>query len=238
MPESEHLLDHLAEDLAAASLALARAFAHGATLWCTAPAWPSHAQHVAVEFVHPVIVGKRAFPAVAVPGHDLVNALRTLARAGDVLLAIGAGDDEQVSSAMRRSQAWGLRTIWIGAGHGNRPRPGSSDYVLWLPGEEQTAPFSGDFVLLYHLLWELTHVAFEHPGLLSTATETCDDEVCITCSDEGRLAEVVYATAGGTMIVRTPAGEEEVDATLVDGASIGDLVLVHANSAVAVVEPA
>ena len=45
-------------DLAAAALALARRFAAGATLWCVAPAWPSHARHVAVEFVHPVIVGR------------------------------------------------------------------------------------------------------------------------------------------------------------------------------------
>ena len=26
---------------------------------------------------------------------------------------------------------------------------------------------SGDLVMLYHLLWELTHVVFEHPGLLT-----------------------------------------------------------------------
>jgi len=229
--------EHLSEDLAAASFALARAFAHGATLWCIAPTWPSHAQHVAVEFVHPVVVGKRALPAAAVPGHDLVGSLRTLARAGDVLLAVGAGDDEQVQSAMRRSQAWGLLTIWIGAGDDNRPRPGSSDFVLWLPEDERLAPFSGDFVLVYHLLWELAHVAFEHPGLLETPAEP-EAPACITCSDEGRLAEVVRTVPGDTMIVRTAAGEEEVDATLVDGATVGDLVLVHASSAVAVVETA
>ena len=53
-------------DLARAALALARRFAAGATMWCLAPAWPEHARHVAVEFVHPVIVGKRALPAVSV----------------------------------------------------------------------------------------------------------------------------------------------------------------------------
>ena len=48
------------------------------------------------------------------------------------------------------------------------------------------------FVRLYHMLWELCHVCFEHPGLLKApAAEECTDEVCITCSDEGRLAEVV-----------------------------------------------
>ncbi|MBA3302725.1 MAG: hydrogenase assembly protein HupF, partial [Acidimicrobiia bacterium] len=68
---SQHLdpngaLGPLAVDLAATALSLARRFAAGATLWCWAPGADQHARHVAVEFVHPVIVGKRALPAVAV----------------------------------------------------------------------------------------------------------------------------------------------------------------------------
>ena len=62
-------------------LALARRFAAGATMWCLAPAWPEHARHVAVEFVHPVIVGKRALPAVSVVDPDPVAALRATASA-------------------------------------------------------------------------------------------------------------------------------------------------------------
>ena len=72
--------------LAAAALLLARRFAAGATMWCVAPGAPEHARHVAVEFVHPVIVGKRALPAVAVAGPEPVAALRAAARAGDVVL--------------------------------------------------------------------------------------------------------------------------------------------------------
>ena len=55
--------DEVAEGLALASLALARRCHAGAVLWCLAPRWPAHARHLAVEFVHPVIVGKRAVPA-------------------------------------------------------------------------------------------------------------------------------------------------------------------------------
>ena len=65
------------ERLARAAFDLARRFASGATMWCVAPEWPEHARHVAVEFVHPVIVGKRALPAVAIEGRDPVAALRT-----------------------------------------------------------------------------------------------------------------------------------------------------------------
>ena len=79
-----------AEDLAASALALARRFAAGATMWCVAREWPSHGRHVAVEFVHPVIVGKKALPAVNVEGVDTASTLRLLARPGDVLLAVSS----------------------------------------------------------------------------------------------------------------------------------------------------
>ena len=36
-------------------------------------------------------------------------------------------------------------------------------------------PATGRFVLLYHLLWELTHVCFEHPGLLKPPDEECTE---------------------------------------------------------------
>ena len=76
-----------AEDLAPAALALARRFAAGATMWCVAPQWPAHGRHVAVEFVHPVIVGKRALPAVSIDGPDGGRVRpRCSSRPGDVLL--------------------------------------------------------------------------------------------------------------------------------------------------------
>ena len=60
--------DATAEGLAVAALDLARRFHAGATLWCLSPRWPSHARHLSVEFVHPVIVGTRALPARSVEG--------------------------------------------------------------------------------------------------------------------------------------------------------------------------
>ena len=66
----------LAADLAATSFSLAKRFAAGATMWCIAPGWEPHALHIAVEFIHPVIVGKRALPAVAITGPDVVDVVR------------------------------------------------------------------------------------------------------------------------------------------------------------------
>jgi hydrogenase maturation factor len=219
----------LSEDLARAALTLARRFAAGATMWCVAPTWPSHGRHVAVEFVHPVIVGKRALPAISVDGAEAGEYLRLLARPGDMLLVASTADDACARDLLSRAGAWGLTRVWIGAG----PRPVGSDaeHVIWTTGvAPAVAARSGDLVLLYHLLWELTHVVFEHPGLL-TEVSGCTDEVCITCSDEGRVAEVRAVLPDGRVDVMVGGRSETVDASLVDPVAPGDLLLVHAGVA-------
>jgi hypothetical protein len=223
------------DDLARAALLLARRFAHGATMWCLAPAWPEHGRHVAVEFVHPVIMGKRALPAVHVDSPEPLGVLRAVARPGDVLLAVSSAGSAPVQAAMRRAGAWGLSSLWLGAGA--RPPTGAADHVLFVEDPDGAARFDGRVVLLYHLLWELTHVCFEHAGLLDEPDDpACDDDVCTTCSDEGRLAEVVTVADGHEACVRTARGREVVDTTIVGPLDPGDLVLVHAGAAIAVVE--
>ena len=168
---------------------------------------------------------------------DPVAQARVATRPGDVILAVASADDPQVREVMRRAPAWGADTIWIG--FGPRPQAGSADHVLWVPSDDPMVPATGRFVLLYHLLWELTHVCFEHPGLLTEkaedcADEDCADEVCVTCSDEGRLGEVVLPpeSAFTSALVRTATGEEAVDVTLVGEVAANDLLLVHAGTAI------
>jgi hypothetical protein len=209
----------LAGDLALAAMGTARAFAAGATLWAVAPGWEPHAHHIAVEFVHPVVVGTRALPAVAVVGSGLVAQARVCVRPGDLMVLVASADDPAARDLIRRAPAWGVTTIWIGAGA--RPAAGSADHVA-----------TGAFVQLYHLLWELTHVCFEHPGLLGA--EACAGEVCVTCSDEGRPGEVVSVTSQSSARVRTATGVVDCDTTLVAPVRPGDLVLVHAGLAIAV----
>jgi hypothetical protein len=223
-----------AEDLAPAALALARRFAAGATLWCVAPQWPAHARHVAVEFVHPVIVGKRALPAVSIDGPGAAESVRLLSRPGDLLLCIGTATDPVLRDLVTRAGTWGLTSLWLGTG----PRPGRvgldavADHVVWREGGEPArAAYSGDLVLLYHLLWELTHIVFEHPGLLNQDAES-SAEICVTCSDEGRVAEVRALLAEGRVEVVAGGQAEQIDGRLIDGLRPGDLVLVHAGVAV------
>lgn len=199
-------------------------------MWCIAPTFSPHAQHIAVEFVHPVVVGKPALPAVALSGSDLTGQVRVSARAGDVVIAVAGATDPDVGAVMRRAPAWGVMTIWIG--NGDRPSHGAADHVLWLDDPDPRLPATGDFVLMYHLLWELTHVCFEHPGLLTPPSPECTDEVCITCSDEGRLAEVVSTEPDEMASVRTATGTETVATILTGPLTRGDLVLVHAGMAI------
>src|SRR5438105_7937500 len=222
-------------DLAVAALALARRFSAGATMWCVAPSWPQHARHVAVEFVHPVIVGKRALPAVAVTGPQPVGELRSVVRAGDMLCAISTVDEPVVVDALRRAPAWGLETLWMG--WGRRPPSGAAGHVLFVADRDGYAPYDGSLVLRYHVLWELAHVCFEHPGLVRPRGASDDaPDACITCADEGRVGEVVAGIAAGDAMVRPARGLEWVDWTGGGPGHTGDLLLVHAGAAIALLD--
>ncbi len=72
---AERFFSGEADRLAALCREMAERFARGGRLLaCGASAadW-SDARHVAVEFVHPVIVGKRALPALALPAEDVAR---------------------------------------------------------------------------------------------------------------------------------------------------------------------
>jgi D-sedoheptulose 7-phosphate isomerase len=118
--------------------------------------YTTDAQHVSVEFVHPVIVGKRALPAL-----DLSLAfepwLKTLVQADDMVMGFGPpeGDPE----------------IWAALDAARQRRA----MTFALPGVEGSyvAPFTTEdpFIhqelieVLYHTLWETVHVFFEHREL-------------------------------------------------------------------------
>lgn len=218
----------LADELAAAALALARWFSAGATLWCVAPRWEQHAQHIALEFLHPVVAGNRTLPAAALTGPALVDTARVSARTGDILLAVAASDEAEVRALVDRGPAWGVHTIWIGSGP--RPHTGAADHLLWLDDPDPRIPSQGDFVLLYHLLWELTLRCFDYPALVRPDAEP--EGAAAVSPDLGLLGEVVTPLGDGTARIRTALGTETVTTTFVEPVRRGDLVLVHAGMAV------
>ncbi len=123
----------------------------------------SDARHVAVEFVHPVIVGKRALPALGLTrdAGPLPLQVELAARPDDVVLAFGGdGGDEgarEVRAALAAARARGCLTVaFTAAGAEWEFVPPDADPFV---RQELVETF-------YHVLWELVHVFFEHPGLL------------------------------------------------------------------------
>jgi D-sedoheptulose 7-phosphate isomerase len=140
------------------------------------------AQHVAVEFVHPVIVGKRALPAISlttdvatvtgVAARDgmaaiFAHQIRYLAAPEDIALGICSdGDDESVAAGLAAARARGLLTIALTGGDGGLiVRDGLAEHVLTAPATDPRIVKELQ-VTIYHVLWELVHVFFEQPGVL------------------------------------------------------------------------
>jgi D-sedoheptulose 7-phosphate isomerase len=125
----------------------------------------SDVRHVAVEFVHPVIVGKRALPAVGLAGESapLLAELDLLAEPADIVVAFGEpGDGPALGEALALARARGCLTIAFA--------PLGAEWELEPPSDD---PFVRQEVVetAYHVLWELVHVFFEHRGLLEGRTE-------------------------------------------------------------------
>ena len=104
------------ERLARLCHAMAERFARGGRLIASgrSPTARSDARHVAVEFVHPVIVGKRALPAIglAAEGGSLPSQIELLVRPDDIVIAFGAGSDaDDAASVVQAARVRGCLTI-------------------------------------------------------------------------------------------------------------------------------
>jgi D-sedoheptulose 7-phosphate isomerase len=141
------------------------------------------AQHVAVEFVHPVIVGKRALPALSLTSDVatltgmaadngmatiFAHQLRYLAQPADIALGISAdGNCASVLSGMLTGRELGMLTIALVGGDGGAIAACPAvDHVL-IARSTDPRIVKEIQVTCYHVLWELVHVFFEQPGVLS-----------------------------------------------------------------------
>ncbi|MBV9537033.1 MAG: SIS domain-containing protein [Solirubrobacterales bacterium] len=160
---NERFFGEEAERTARLCHAMAERFARGGRLVAlgSSPAARSDVRHVAVEFVHPVIVGKRALPAIglAQEGGALALQARLLMRRDDIVIAYGAQDgDAELLRALAWARDLGCLTVSYARGSG-------AEWEFEPPSED---PFVRQELAEthYHVLWELVHVFFEHRGLL------------------------------------------------------------------------
>jgi D-sedoheptulose 7-phosphate isomerase len=161
-----------------------RLVAFGDTVWAR-----SDVRHVAVEFVHPVIVGKRALPAIGLSreGGELADQVELVAEPDDIAIAYGPCTGDALAVAAGR----GCLTVAFS--------PSGAEWELVPPVED---PFVAQEVAetAYHLLWELVHVFFEHRGLL-----------------EGREARTVHDTGASSFLYPFLAeGETDLEAVVDD----------------------
>ena len=118
--------------------------------------YATDAQHVSVEFVHPVIVGKRALPAL-----DLSTAfqpwLNAILTPDDIVMGFGPPQgDPDVCAALASAHSRHAMTFAL-------PGPDGS-YTLRAVTQD---PFMHQELIeiFYHTLWETVHVFFEHREL-------------------------------------------------------------------------
>jgi D-sedoheptulose 7-phosphate isomerase len=118
--------------------------------------YATDAQHVSVEFVHPVIVGKRALPAL-----DLSFAfepwLKTLVRADDIVMGFGPPEgDPEVWAALDAARQRHAMTFAL---------PGMEGSYFAAAATHDPFIHQELVEILYHTLWETVHVFFEHREL-------------------------------------------------------------------------
>jgi D-sedoheptulose 7-phosphate isomerase len=140
------------------------------------------AQHVAVEFVHPVIVGKRALPAISLTtdvatvtgiaeraGVDAIFAhqIRFLADPADIALGIDPdGRSASVLAGLEAARELGLLTVALTGGDGGPIATSKAVDHLLVAASADPRVVKEMHVTTYHVLWELVHVFFEQPGVL------------------------------------------------------------------------
>lgn len=147
-----------ADGIARACQAMAERFQRGGRLLVHGDAArQSDVAHVVVEFLHPVVVGKRALPAIAVATPEV---MATLGRETDILLYFApahAGEPPVLAEARRR----GMLTLCL-AGEGTS---GGAELHFAVPSADACI-VQEIHEQLYHVLWELVHVFLDHrrPG--------------------------------------------------------------------------
>jgi len=137
------------------------------------------AQLVALEFMHPVIVGKRALPALSLVsdaatlmgvagrrGLEGVYAhqVEVLGRPDDIALGLSSdGRCANVRAGLQAAREAGLLTVaLLGGDGGDLLTDGAVDHRLVVRSDDPLVVKKGH-VTLYHLLWELVHVFFDSP---------------------------------------------------------------------------
>jgi D-sedoheptulose 7-phosphate isomerase len=170
----------------AASLAMARAFHKGRKLLvCGNGGSATDAQHIAVEFMHPITVGRKALPAICLTNDmAMVTAVANdvgfndvftrqiiaLGNDGDVLLGIStSGNSENLLHAFETARGMKLTTIGFAGDDGGKmvemSGGGLLDFCLTVP-TSSIHRIQETHVALYHIMWDMVHTFLQNKSML------------------------------------------------------------------------
>jgi D-sedoheptulose 7-phosphate isomerase len=169
----ERFFTEYGEKITQCCAAMAQAFDKGGRLFVMGNGGSScDAQHVAVEFMHPIIEKRPALPALALSTDTaLLTAIsndqdfslafakqvRMLGRAGDMALGIStSGKSASVNRALQAGRELGLLTIGFAGRDGGR-MPEVCDYCFTVPSFS-IHRIQETHETLLHVLWDLIHV--------------------------------------------------------------------------------
>jgi D-sedoheptulose 7-phosphate isomerase len=169
-----------------ASLRMAKAFHRGGKLLvCGNGGSATDAQHIAVEFMHPITVGRKALPAICLTndmammtavandvGFDDVftRQIIALGNEGDVLLAIStSGNSKNLMHAFATARRMRMTTIGFAGSTGGEMAElaagGLLDFCLTVP-TASIHRIQETHVALYHIMWDMVHTFLQNKGLM------------------------------------------------------------------------
>ncbi len=175
-----------ADAILEASLAMAKSFQRGGKLLvCGNGGSATDAQHIAVEFMHPITVGRKALPAICLTNDmAMVTAVSNdvgfadvfsrqviaLGREGDILLGIStSGNSDNLMHAFETARKMKLVTIGYAGGDGGRMvelhAARRLDFCLTVP-TSSIHRIQESHVTLYHTMWDMVHTYLEHRSLV------------------------------------------------------------------------
>jgi len=170
-----------------ASLRMAKAFHRGGKLLvCGNGGSATDAQHIAVEFMHPITVGRKALPAICLTNdmammtavaNDVgfadvfTRQIIALGNEGDVLLAIStSGNSKNLMHAFATARRMRMTTIGFAGSNGGEMAElaagGLLDFCLTVP-TASIHRIQETHVALYHIMWDMVHTFLQNKGLMS-----------------------------------------------------------------------
>ena len=150
----EEFFDQQAHALALACQEMAQRFLRGGRLLALGRgSSATDAQHVSVEFVHPVIVGKRALPAIDL-SLQMRSGLEAILCSHDIVMGFGPPEgDPEIWAALKFAHSMGAMTFAL---------PGPTASFALQTGIHDPFIHQELVEILYHTVWETVHVFLEH----------------------------------------------------------------------------